>query len=1041
MNSQYDPHLIIPESSCQRIENWILLVSNYQPSSMDSIGTSDDEDIVVVTKSAPSTKKRPRADSSPIAERSRIVITRRGTPFQPLSPTPLRDPTPAASTAKSQSDGDNLSMADGVSEADSSVTAIVRRRDKTKVARLNADREEELAKCIARIKSSKSDAYKGFEDPIIDYTKDPPTHYRFKCKHCPVSVPRHIGVSETSGLFGHFNRCPGCVKQPTLVDDFGVTGSSSKLTREDVREFCALWICENARPLQIVTDRYLRKILHPDARKYLPHRDTISQDIKRMYNASQTAIRSELEGIVGVFHIALDMLSSSNGLDFLGLVLFHQCVTEGNTLTLKRFVLECLSFGGEQHTGVALARTVHAILGKFKIQDRALSTVFRKKKPDGACSDTDDADDDDKHNLCIDFEQEECDPEDVDGDDLEHAPSWNLNDDDSNELLSEVELPEMDDMDEMEAARVGSILWKLAKFVHKIRYSARARMAFKAACDEHEVERPHNVRRDVQTRWNSTCDMAVDAERTFPAIISTQRDTSLGIPRQHRLHSEDRKYVRALISLFKPLSVVTEILSRAGVPLLADVILHFDSLEYEYTNIAAGNTQPAYMRLAAHRACAVLNKYYDHTDQSDLYHAAILLHPSMRRQYLVLAEWPTGWIEKSVNIVMKIYQEHYKPPSSAPALTRTTGTSQFGYSSYMSRMYSNLADQSQSTTCPVQEFINAPPTIDYGDKNEPIFRNPIQWWYNQRLGGNEWDGLTQMALDVLSTPATSVDVERAFSYVGSIVSKRRHNLKPYSIQAMSTLGSYSKALGWTPSLTCYSNPSSTPTLAIAASVHRFQRTSPISTTYTSSLTPPLAYYTKLQLHSDHFDAVTGKGTWCGWQIPPRQENQRWFFCVNIISGGEVAIKLELVKLDPSRAYYTESQLDSDCLDATISKSSPCGWQNRLGKKIGSGSFGDIYLSVNIISGGEVAIKLESVKLDPSLTYYTESRLGSDRNSRFRGTSGSPVSTTYTPGSTPSLTHYIKSQLDSNTCFELAHFNDLHAQLHLFPCVLRASASP
>jgi hypothetical protein len=41
--------------------------------------------------------------------------------------------------------------------------------------------------------------------------------------------------------------------------------------------------------------------------------------------------------------------------------------------------------------------------------------------------------------------------------------------------------------------------------------------------------------------------------------------------------------------------------------------------------------------------------------------------------------------------------------------------------------------------------------------------------------------------------ASSVDVERAFSFAGSIVSKRRHNLAPYTIQATASLGSYSKA--------------------------------------------------------------------------------------------------------------------------------------------------------------------------------------------------------------------------------------------------------
>lgn len=46
---------------------------------------------------------------------------------------------------------------------------------------------------------------------------------------------------------------------------------------------------------------------------------------------------------------------------------------------------------------------------------------------------------------------------------------------------------------------------------------------------------------------------------------------------------------------------------------------------------------------------------------------------------------------------------------------------------------------------------------------------------------------------------------------------------------------------------------------------------------------------------------------------------------------------------------------------------------RLGKKIGSGSFGDIYLGVNVTTGEEVAIKLESVKTKhPQLLY--EARL-------------------------------------------------------------------
>lgn len=59
--------------------------------------------------------------------------------------------------------------------------------------------------------------------------------------------------------------------------------------------------------------------------------------------------------------------------------------------------------------------------------------------------------------------------------------------------------------------------------------------------------------------------------------------------------------------------------------------------------------------------------------------------------------------------------------------------------------------------------------------------------------------------------------------------------------------------------------------------------------------------------------------------------------------------------------------------ASKSKSNPLdlrvGNKYRIGRKIGSGSFGDIYLGTNIISGEEIAIKLESVKAKhPQLEY-------------------------------------------------------------------------
>ena len=49
-----------------------------------------------------------------------------------------------------------------------------------------------------------------------------------------------------------------------------------------------------------------------------------------------------------------------------------------------------------------------------------------------------------------------------------------------------------------------------------------------------------------------------------------------------------------------------------------------------------------------------------------------------------------------------------------------------------------------------------------------------------------------------------------------------------------------------------------------------------------------------------------------------------------------------------------------------------GGKFRLGRKIGSGSFGDIYIGTNIQTGEEVAIKLESIKSrHPQLLYESK----------------------------------------------------------------------
>jgi hypothetical protein len=96
------------------------------------------------------------------------------------------------------------------------------------------------------------------------------------------------------------------------------------------------------------------------------------------------------------------------------------------------------------------------------------------------------------------------------------------------------------------------------------------------------------------------------------------------------------------------------------------------------------------------------------------------------------------------------------------------------------------------------------------DDGAPV--NVLAWWAEQKRNGNTHHGLLQMALDVMCCPgenvckyqttkliadqlvhiATTVDVERTFSFGQDYVSVRRHNLNPKSVSRGMALSFNSK---------------------------------------------------------------------------------------------------------------------------------------------------------------------------------------------------------------------------------------------------------
>ncbi|KIM75182.1 hypothetical protein PILCRDRAFT_79225 [Piloderma croceum F 1598] len=80
---------------------------------------------------------------------------------------------------------------------------------------------------------------------------------------------------------------------------------------------------------------------------------------------------------------------------------------------------------------------------------------------------------------------------------------------------------------------------------------------------------------------------------------------------------------------------------------------------------------------------------------------------------------------------------------------------------------------------PIDDWLNSPPITSVTDG--------LQWWTTMAASGHP---LSAMGLDFLSIPATSTDVERAFSRGGLTVSKMCHFLSDESTRAASILGAW-----------------------------------------------------------------------------------------------------------------------------------------------------------------------------------------------------------------------------------------------------------
>ncbi|GBE85907.1 hypothetical protein SCP_0804310 [Sparassis crispa] len=188
---------------------------------------------------------------------------------------------------------------------------------------------------------------------------------------------------------------------------------------------------------------------------------------------------------------------------------------------------------------------------------------------------------------------------------------------------------------------------------------------------------------------------------------------------------------------------------------------------------------PPVVRVAAHAALLLSNKYYALTDECEAYRISIVMCPDKKLDYFMKRGWSPEDVEDAKKLVIKRWEETYKPSlgvtiSVAPALVAMRG--------------------SEWLTPAVVEPVRPIDSI-YTYLEDPVLSasaiqligGVMEYWYNAEQCTPH---LAAMGSDFCSAPTSSTDAERAFSDGRREVNFMQHNTLSQTFKASMAVGSW-----------------------------------------------------------------------------------------------------------------------------------------------------------------------------------------------------------------------------------------------------------
>ena len=328
-----------------------------------------------------------------------------------------------------------------------------------------------------------------------------------------------------------------------------------------------------------------------------------------------------------------------------------------------------------------------------------------------------------------------------------------------------------DELAKLQAWRKKGPIGKLHIVIRHARASPARRQFFKNKQREAipDAERIYSLVLDRGIKWNSTYDMLERAFKLKDAIELYQGHYKGGEDEPLEddvLTNDDWLELRELLDLLLPLRAVSLTLQSDGkdcnhgslwqsLPAIDYLITKLETLKVKHTYLP--NT---HFKAAINLGWKKLDKYYNLSDSTPAYRAAIVVHPAKKMAWFEnkWKEQHPQWIDDARDAVHSLYLEYLSRHADEALLSNQPAKELSEF-----ELYNRIEDE-HSLTDDFERYLR--------EERAPEGTNPLTWW---RANQHRYPILRHMALDLLAAPASSAADERTFSKAGQVLNEGRYN--------------------------------------------------------------------------------------------------------------------------------------------------------------------------------------------------------------------------------------------------------------------------